>query len=368
MLGIYIHFPFCEKKCNYCAFASFANLNEQDNYVTHLINEIDNFCSSHQQENMIEVDTIYIGGGTPSLISEKNLTRLINKLKNKFKIEKKCEITIECNPNSVTMQKLQLYKEIGINRISFGVQSLNDDELKFLGRLHCAQQAIETIKMAQAVGFDNISCDLIIGAKGQDEESFLQSVKKLVDLGVEHLSCYMLQVEEGTPLKKMVESNADLLPSDDECVNIYSQAINCLTKEGYSQYEVSNFAKNGKISKHNYKYWTGENYVGFGLGAHSYINNTRIANASTFEEYYKGMAEKEVLNKTQLIEEHIMLGLRCSNGVSLSHLKNLGYDIEKNDNLKPFLEQGILTSQGDKIFINPAFYGVCNYVIVKLLP
>lgn len=369
MLGIYVHFPFCEKKCVYCAFSSFVEKNREKEYISHLLEEIQDFALSHKEECHKKVDTIYLGGGTPSTISNENITKVLEQIRENFILSEDAEITIECNPNSTTKEKLELYKKLGINRISFGVQSLNDDELKFLGRLHTKEGAKEKINLAKEVGFENISADLIIGIKGQSEESLLESAKELISLGVQHISSYMLQVEENTPLFDMVKNCPSLLPDDDECVKLYQSLVSYLGKSGFEQYEVSNFAKKGKMSKHNFKYWIGEEYVGFGLGASSYINRTRENNASTFEGYYKkekSLSEK--IDREKLIEEHIMLGLRCVNGISVGYLKSLGYDIEKNENLDFFIKNRVLKRENGKIYLNKEYFSVNNYIIVKLLP
>lgn len=367
MLGIYVHFPFCEKKCVYCAFSSFVDSQKEEQYISHLLREMDEFSSSHDEK--VKVDTIYLGGGTPSIITLQNISKVMTKLRENFEVSPQSEITIECNPHSTTKEKLELYKSLGINRISFGVQSLNDDELSFLGRLHTAEEAKEKILLAKEVGFENISADLIIGIKGQSEESLLKSGQELVNLGVNHISSYMLQIEEGTPLYSMIKNAPSLLPDDDECVKLYDSLVAFLNKKGFEQYEVSNFAKNGLVSHHNFKYWTGEEYVGFGLGASSYLNRKRINNSATFEGYFrseKALCEK--IDREKLIEEHIMLGLRCTSGVSIGYLKSLGYDIEKNENLDFFVKNNVIYIENGKIYLNKGYFSVNNYVIVKLLP
>ena len=360
MLGVYIHIPFCEKKCNYCAFSSFARLGEKQKYISSLVQEI----GGYKGEN--KVDTIYIGGGTPSLLSNDELGQILNALKEKFSIEKDSEITIECNPNSLSEEKLKFYKENGVNRISIGVQRLNDEKLKILGRLHNYSQALQTIDLAKKY-FENVSVDFIIGL--QDEwEQYEKEIEKLIEEKVKHISVYMLQVEEKTPLQKMVLKNPGLILEDEEYVEIYEKMVKKLKKNGFFQYEVSNFAQKGFESKHNFKYWSGENYIGFGLSAHSYIDGVRFANASNFDDYYKRKIElKEVLTDKQKVEEHIMLGLRCRNGIDKNFIKSFGYDIEKNKNYNDYLSQNILIESGDKVFLNPDYYSVNNLVIVNLL-
>ena len=363
MKGVYIHIPFCEKKCSYCAFSSFVMGKDKiDEYILHLTKEI-------RKRKGEEVDTIYIGGGTPSLLDEKQIKDIFSALKETFKISKDVEITIECNPNSLTKEKAKLYKKLGINRISIGVQSLDDDKLKFVGRKHNAKQAKESIEIVKKCGFDNISIDLLIGLKGETEENFLSQLKILVDMGVKHISTYMLQIEDKTMLKKMVEENPNLLPNDEENVDIFEKTAKFLRKNGFLHYEVSNFAKKGFESRHNKKYWSGEEYIGFGLSAHSFEKGVRKANANTFKDYYQGkIALEEKLTDKQKIEEHIMLGLRCNLGIDTKYLERLNYNILDNENFKDFKEKGILIEEGNKVNLNPDFYVINNYVIVNLLP
>lgn len=363
MKGVYIHIPFCEKKCSYCAFSSFVMGKDKiDEYILHLTKEI-------RKRKGEEVDTIYIGGGTPSLLDESQIKDIFSALNETFKISKDAEITIECNPNSLTKEKAKLYKKLGINRISIGVQSLDDDKLNFVGRKHNSIQAKESIILAQKCGFENISADLLIGLKGEKEESFLRGLKTLIELGVKHISTYMLQIEDKTPLKKMVEENANLLPTDEENVDIFEKTAKFLRKNGFLHYEVSNFAKKGFESRHNKKYWSGEEYIGFGLSAHSFENGIRYANANTFKDYYQGkIALKEYLTDKQKIEEHIMLGLRCDMGIDIKYLEKLNFYIKENENYKDFIEKGILIEENDKTILSPDYYVINNYIIVNLLP
>ena len=366
MLSIYVHIPFCERKCNYCAFSSFVEKNEKiDEYILFLTKEIENFAKN----NIREVDTIYIGGGTPSLLTTEQIEKVVVCVKENFVLTENCEITIECNPNSLTKEKLSKYKSLGINRLSIGVQSLDDDQLSFIGRLHSSKEAIEKIKLSKEIGFENISVDLLIGLNGATAERFLVQLQMLIDLDIKHISTYMLQIEDNTLLKKMVESETVILPTDEESVEIYEKTAEFLKKNGFYRYEVSNFAKKGYESKHNLKYWIGDDYIGFGLSAHSYIDGKRWANANNFKGYYQG--EKpldEVLSNGQKIEEHIMLGLRCKNGIDIDYLLSLGYDIRKNEYLDDFIARNILKRDGEKIYLNEDYYRVNNFIIVHLLP
>lgn len=315
MLGIYIHIPFCERKCNYCAFSSFVGGDkEKDRYISSLLSEIETFdlkkfefnsslsCVSREKTTSSAVDTIYIGGGTPSLLTIEDLTKILNKIKEKFKISSNPEITIECNPNSLTYEKACGYKNLGINRVSLGVQSLDDEELKFIGRLHNSSQVFDAIDMVKEAGIKNISCDMIIGLQNQTPETFKNQLEMLIKKDIKHISTYMLQIEDGTPLAKFALHNADFLPSEDENAFVYKQASAFLEEHGFKRYEVSNFAKPSYESRHNLKYWTGENYIGFGLAAHSYIDGIRYANANTFADYYSGkLALKEILDRKSVV-------------------------------------------------------------------
>ena len=364
MLGVYIHIPFCERKCAYCAFSSFADFSKKTKYIDSLCDEIESFYRNGER-----VDTIYIGGGTPSVLELSELEKIFNSLKRTFKISKNSEITIECNPNSINKGKLEFYKSLGVNRLSIGVQSLNDEQLKFVERLHNSKQALDSIRLAKESGFENISVDLLIGLPNSSPEEFQLQLKTLIDEGVKHISTYMLQIEDGTKLKRMIASNPQLLPDEDNMVDIAIKTSDFLKKYGFLHYEVSNYAISGYESRHNFKYWTGEEYVGFGLSAHSFLNGQRVANANSFNDYFESeIAYKEVLTDLQKIEEHIMLGLRCKCGVNINFLKTFGYDIEKNANFDEYLKRNVLIRKGDKIYLNEDFYHVNNIVIVNLMP
>ena len=365
MLGIYVHIPFCESKCHYCAFASFVKREEeQERYISSLIEEIENFSKDNNQE----IDTIYIGGGTPSILSLQLMQKLIDCLKNSFVWNEKLEFTIEANPCSLTEEKLKLYKENGVNRISLGIQSLEDEKLKKIGRRHNKEKAIEKIKLASKY-FENLSCDMLIGLPDMNENQFLSQIEWLATNDVKHISAYMLQVEEGTPLVKMIDYKEISLPDDDECVEVYTNMTKLLSGLGFKRYEVSNFAKEGYESRHNLKYWIGEEYMGFGLGAHSYFKGQRFANPSSFDDYYaRKISYKEDITTQVKIEEHIMLGLRCYKGIKIDFLKTNGYDITQNKNYIDFKEKGILLEKDNKAYLNSDFYGVSNYIIASLIP
>lgn len=364
MTGIYVHIPFCESKCIYCDFASFVKDDDiKEKYFKFLLNEI----SSSQYKGR-KVDTIFVGGGTPSCVKSDYIANILKTIKENFIVEENAEVTIECNPNSISEEKLKKYLDSGINRISFGVQSLHDDALKVIGRLHNRKQALSAIEMAKKVGFKNINADLMLGLPKASIDKVIEDTKCLIECGVTHISAYMLQIEEKTPLAKMVEENPKFVLSDDETVEIYENLTKFLEKNGFLRYEISNFALSGAESKHNLKYWSGEDYIGFGLASHSLIDGKRIANSRDMEEYFKGIKKIDELSINEKIEEKIMLGLRCKLGFNLDELLTLGHDIEQNENYKDFLKRGILQKEKNTIKLNPEYYGVNNFIIVSLLP
>ena len=362
MSGMYVHIPFCESKCQYCAFASFAGKNsEQKRYFEKLKQEIlsSNFT--------FKVDGIFIGGGTPSAVDKNFIAEILSAIKSKFEVSDKAEITIEANPNSLDREKLEFYKSIGINRLSIGVQSLDDAVLKKLGRLHSHAQVFDALKEAKHAGFENINCDLLLGLENE-KYNFLKKEVKLLKKYVTHFSCYMLQVEENTRLEKMVLDGSVKLPSDEQTIGNYAKLTKFLQKNGFFQYEISNFAKKGYKCQHNLNYWRRGNYLGFGLGAHSFMDEKRWANGLTFDKYFKGEKSfEETLTDRQKVEEIIMLGMRCYEGIAKRELLRYGYNIEENADYKQFLKQNVLFLEGDKIKINPKFYGASNLVIERLI-
>lgn len=381
-ISIYVHIPFCMSKCSYCSFISKnATENEIAKYFEYLNVQIVAECGIFKDK---EISTIYFGGGTPSFVDVKYITETIRTIKQYYNIDKNAEITIECNPCSTTIDKLKEYKKDGFNRISFGVQSLDDDCLKIIGRRHNKQMAIDAIKMAQKVGFVNISADLLIGIPKQTQNMLLEDIKTLSSLGVKHISAYMLMLEESTKLYEQVVINHTLnVVNDDDCVNMYNCAYSLLKQLNFNRYEISNFAICGYESRHNVNYWDMGEYVGFGVSAHSFYNGYRIEGFNRFEDYYKFIREKyilrmrpsimpnqEKLSSLQKIEECIMLGLRQAKGINLSKLKNLGYDIvnEKTETINALKQNKIIDFDDNYLFVTPNNFGACNQIILELLP
>lgn len=325
--GIYIHIPFCVKKCSYCDFVSFCSDEKTwKQYTNAVVCEIEN----KKIENSKKVTTIYIGGGTPSLIPENYIVKIINTVKSRFKIEESAEITIEVNPGTVTEKKLVAYKNVGINRISIGLQSAEDRILKLIGRIHNYQTFLSTYNLTRNIGFENINVDLMLAIPTQTKEELLNTLNKVIELKPNHISLYSLIVEENTEIKKALEVGK--LEYVDEKVEreMYWKTKRILEKNGYFHYEISNFAKRGLESKHNMDCWNQEEYIGFGIAAHSYINNKRFSNISNLEEYIKNINEEnfeknielhENQTKQDKMKEYMMIGLRKIGGISISEFE-----------------------------------------------
>ena len=323
-LGIYVHIPFCKRKCAYCDFISFsgkARLIEK--YVEALKREINEYKIS--KEDYV-VKTIYFGGGTPSFIESKYTVEILEAIKEKFNISKNAEITIEINTGTVTEEKLKDYYEVGINRISFGLQSTNSQLLKLVGRIHSYSSFLEGYNLAKKIGFKNINVDLMIGLPVQTLKDVQKDVSRIIELDPEHISVYSLIVEEGTRIEEKIKNKELYLPSEKLERKMYWEVKKKLEEAGYIHYEISNFAKTGYESKHNLSCWNQEEYLGFGLAAHSYFNNVRYSNTDDFEEYFDWPENSKIIHERQTDEdrqkEFMLLGLRKIEGVAISDFKN----------------------------------------------
>ena len=322
-IGIYIHIPFCIKKCYYCDFVSYPNmLKKQEEYIERLMQEVE--ANKDLLKNN-KVTTIYIGGGTPSSIKPELIKKVLDKIYQNSNIEE-AEITMEVNPGTVTKNNLQMYKNCGINRLSIGLQSTNDDILKTIGRIHNYEQFLNTYNWATEVGFKNINVDLMLGLPGQSISDLKDSLEKITNLGPNHISVYSLIVEEGTQIEKKISNGEMQLPNEEEERNQYKYTKNFLELNGYKHYEISTFAKEEKESKHNVNCWKQKNYVGFGIAAHSYINGVRYSNTEDLEDYLnKDFKETKTIHEEQNTEdmkkEYMLLGLRMLGGVKVSEFK-----------------------------------------------
>lgn len=326
-LGIYIHIPFCKQKCFYCDFCSFANKNEmQEKYVETVINEIKNI--THKEK--YTVTTIYLGGGTPSILNPEYIKNILQEIKSSFKILDDAEITIEINPGTVNEEKLKRYKEYGINRLSIGLQSANDKILKNIGRIHDYKQFEETFFYARKCGFKNINVDLMIGLPTQAIEDVKQTLEKIIQKNPEHISVYSLIIEEGTTIEKLINENKLQLPDEETERIMYWTVVNELKENGYNQYEISNFSKKTYESKHNTNCWKQKQYIGLGTSAHSYLNKKRYSNTNNIEEYIKNIQENNISKNITIHEEqteestmneYMLLGLRMIQGININEFK-----------------------------------------------
>ncbi len=308
--SVYIHIPFCKSKCKYCSFISYADTAKISEYILALEKEIKNY---YQKENL---KTLYFGGGTPSLISSQNLNKII-KL---FNLAPECEITLEINPDDASKDYLQSVFDIGVNRLSIGSQSFNDEILKLIARRHSAQDIINTVNLAQKIGFKNISVDLIYGLPNQNFEKIKFDLNIIKNLDIQHVSTYGLKIEEGSYFYKHIPQN---LPNDDEQADFYEFINDFLENNGFKRYEISNFAKNGFESKHNLNYWNNENYYGFGVASHGYENDTRYNHTILVDEYINNPLQRfnqKVLTKKEQLEEEIFLGFRKTAGIDVQKI------------------------------------------------
>ena len=355
-LGIYVHIPFCRKKCYYCDFISYENKSDEQvkEYIQKVIQELQKY-----DLKKYDVTTIYIGGGTPSFIDEKYIKQLLDELRNKLLENKtkfdQIEITIEVNPGTITKQKLEQYKKSGINRISIGLQSTNNNLLKQIGRIHNYEQFLETYRLAKETGFNNINVDLMIGLPNQTIKDIKQSLEEIIKLNPDHISTYSLIIEEETKMAKLVENGELQLPSEETERQMYWYVKNTLELNGYKHYEISNFAKKSRESKHNLNCWEQKEYIGLGVAAHSYLNGMRYSN-SDFDDNgmwnykIKNIEEKQELEDKK--KEYMLLGLRKIDGVSIQKFKEKYIDnpiFLYHKELQKLIEQNLLEIDGDYI-------------------
>ena len=339
--GLYIHIPFCTKKCPYCDFFSITDLSLEELFINAINIEIKKVA-----KKKLVFDTIYFGGGTPSVLKTESIDRIITAAHKYLNILHSAEITIEVNPGTVNFQKLINYKSFGINRINIGVQSFNDKELTFLGRTHSSQDCITTIELAKKANFENIGIDLIYGLPSQSKKNWLNTIKTATQYSLEHLSCYMLTYELGTIMYNSVQNGEFSIMSDDDVRKLFELTIEKLKGEGYLQYEISNFAKTMKLrSKHNMKYWSFAPYIGLGPSAHSFSESTRSWNYKDvkkfIEQIYAGKPStkgSESLSTEQQITEVIYLGFRTRQGIKIDFF-------EKKFNINFYSKFGKLIKQ-----------------------
>ena len=373
-ISLYIHIPFCHKaKCLYCDFVSFCNQKEQINsYVSALCREISFYKTALSD---YQISTIFIGGGTPSLLSKTQMRRIFASLRKNFDLSACREITIECNPESILDSKLQCYKELGINRISIGCQTMNDNVLSLIGRQHKRKHFEKALSLAQKY-FENINVDMMLGLPSQTLNDVMSMAEYLVKKGVPHVSAYSLMLEEKTPLCALVSKGNMMLPSDDESIQMYDKLSKYLSQNGIKRYEVSNFAFKGKECLHNLNYWNYGEYVGFGVASHSYFEGKRFCNTSILQEYldklslHKTPVEScETLSKEQTREEFVMLSLRTKWGIDLDKYKEqFGASLleQKRNEIDMLLEHKFIKLSTRHLSLTSKGFHVLNSIVLAL--
>ncbi|MBC7930250.1 MAG: radical SAM family heme chaperone HemW [Rubrivivax sp.] len=377
--GVYIHIPFCRARCSYCDFATGAYESAlADAYVRALAREIEAFDRGAGGERA-EVDTVYFGGGTPSLLTPAQAARILDAVRRRFHVAPDAEVTMEMNPGTVTPEALRDFRAAGVNRASFGAQTFDDAELKRLGRTHTADDTRRTLSLLRDAGFDNISFDLIAGLPEQTLDAWERNLGEALKLRPEHLSLYLLEVHEGTPLAEQIRQGRYAAPDSDTAAEMYRRVVEQTGSAGYEQYEISNFSLPGRESRHNMKYWTGAPYFGFGCSAHSFDgegarwSNERDARAyvELIEEKGNAVATRDTLDASERSAEALFLGLRLlARGVNLAeHRARFRRDVltEYADDLARFSDAGLIELDGDVLRLTPAGALLSNEVFAAFV-
>ena len=368
-LGIYVHIPFCVQKCRYCDFCSFAGEGEdvKARYGAELVRRIRAY---NGQVSDYEVDTVYFGGGTPSLMSVRAIEKIMNAVRDTFSACGSAEITLECNPATADREYFSAIRSLGVNRISMGLQSASDRELSLLGRIHTVEDFDRTFADARAAGFDNVSVDLMYGIPDQDRVSLHNSMKHLADLSPEHISAYGLMVEEGTYLYRHRQDFC--LADDDTQCDMYLDCTEYLASRGYDKYEISNFCRDGRRSRHNMRYWCGEEYIGFGVSAHSYFGGCRFGNSRNMEGFLRGediCEEREHIDGEGKRQEYVMLGLRLCDGIDVEEYNTrfARNFFEDFPTVKDRIEQGFMQQCGGCVSFTDKGFFVSNTLLSEML-
>ncbi len=368
-LGIYIHIPFCRSKCRYCDFCSFPNMDKK------LVRAYcDELCRRMRQWEKRardrRVDTVYFGGGTPSLLPICEVEGLICTVKENFEVEQNAEISFECNPAMANREYFAALLALGVNRLSMGLQSALDSELRLLGRAHTVKDFEQCFFDAREVGFDNISVDLMYGIPDQTKESFVRSIDYLTALSPEHISAYGLTVEDGTYFACHREELS--LADDDGQAEMYHILCERLANAGYQKYEISNFAREGCESRHNLRYWQAKEYLGFGVAAHSFFDGERFGNSRNIDAFLRGEdteSERELLSDTDLRAEYIMLGLRLSSGIDTEEYARLfKRDFYADFNIQKYIDSGFMKQKKTRIAFTEKGFLVSNTILAEILP
>jgi oxygen-independent coproporphyrinogen-3 oxidase len=387
-IGVYIQVPFCQTKCTYCNFHTGVFSSElYGPYVDAIVREISEHDALYHKAGVASetcrcaassvVDTVYIGGGTPSLLEPSALARVMDALRGSFACSLE-EVTLEADPETITLEKAEAWRAAGINRISMGTQSFNDRELAAAGRLHRRSDIYAADKLLRAAGINNLNCDLIAGLPHQTEESWRRTINELLALQPEHISIYMLEIDEGSRLGREALAggkrySATAIPGDDSIADFYEHACVSLAESGYEHYEISNWGKKGFHSRHNLKYWKRHPYFGIGAGAHSFDGAMRWANAHDPAAYAASVAggqlpieQNELLSDQQALDEELFLGLRLLDGIDWKKLE-LRYNADLRARVDRYVEQGLLMISGDNLRLSPSRIAISNEVFVGLL-
>ena len=369
-IGLYVHIPFCIRKCAYCDFASFSNVEAgaRERYIERLCEEIE----SYKREEKIGVDTVFFGGGTPSLLEPDELSSILASVRKSFNITPGAEITMEMNPGTITSQKVRAYTALGVNRVSIGCQSFNENELKILGRIHNSALIYDAVRIVRDAGITNVSLDLMYGIPEQTAASFAHTLREALSLDPTHLSVYGLILEEGTPFFDARDKLA--LPSEDEECDMYALASRILGEHGFSHYEISNYARPGYECRHNLKYWHDDEYIGVGLAAYSYYGKNRYGNTSKLDEYisdsYVQYRYGEAITDVDEAFEYVMMRLRLSEGFSLSDYRTrfgVDFTVGREDALERYTSHGYLKISDDRILLTESGFYISNTILSDLL-
>ncbi|HBF5713392.1 TPA: radical SAM family heme chaperone HemW [Clostridioides difficile] len=390
MLGLYVHIPFCVKKCKYCDFNSYKmDIDSKKRYIEDLKIEMELYSNKLYKDNKYKnkeccslnkndkITSIFVGGGTPSILTSDEIREVFISIKEMFDIDENAEITIECNPGTLTLEKLKTMKEIGINRLSIGLQAIQEKHLNFIGRIHTYEEFEKNYKDALSLGFKNINIDLMYSLPNQTLCDWKETLEKVVHLNPTHISAYSLILEEGTELYNMYESNKFELIDENVDIEMYEYTINYLKSKGYNQYEISNYSKEGYNCEHNILYWECEHYIGIGAGASGYINENRYNNVESLEDYHlslvkreKPIQENEILSEKDMIEEKIFMGLRMNKGIKFEDFKKkFGIDFREkyNKQIEMLLARKLINQSFEGIQLTQKGREISNSVFIEFM-
>lgn len=366
MAGLYIHVPFCQKKCSYCDFYS---IEKSKGIIPKFLNALQKETGLYSERHPFDtpIRTIYLGGGTPSMLPDEAINTIMDTIRSSFPISANPEITIEINPGTLSLTKLNAYRKAGINRISIGLQSMQSHELRLLGRIHSSEEGVKTVHMVREAGFDNVNIDLIYGIPGQTLSKWKDTIEKVLQYPLDHISAYALTWNKSTPIGRQIHSGTLPCPDEDSVAEMYLMAHNILINHGYRHYEISNFAKPGFRCRHNEGYWTGGQYLGLGPSAHSYLDNKRFWNVPDVHEYIESLsgnhlpiAGEETLDPDQQALERLALALRTREGISLIKIS------KKQNVIRELVQSGFATEQNGRLSLSSRGFLLADEIALQL--